>query len=288
MSMLRAVRENDIMTQLPADEVAEQQQLLQAYRRTLAIYLRQAAELGGMAYSPPALLNGLDEARRNIARIKGILRGAGVDVADDPDDEVVDDWATARPERSIAATMDARPPTRRPRRRMVLAGAGVAAVAVVAVLMRWVAGPSLDLPLRATPPPTTQNFTVKGAAMEPTFAVGEVVRIEPVDPTALRRGDVVLIAPFDADPYLKRIIGLPGDTLGIRDGRVYVNGELLNEPYVHGAPTTCRVDDMCTSIKVLNGTVYVLGDNRANSADSREYGPVPISQIKGRALAPSP
>jgi signal peptidase I len=280
MATPHAARENGMMTLLPADEVAEQQQLLHTYRRTLAIYVRQAAELGGAAYSPPSLLNGVDEARCNIARIKGILRSAGVDVADDPDDEAVDDWARVQPERSVAAPMNAWPPTQRPLRWMVLAGAGLAAVAVVVMLMRWVAG--LGLPLLATPPPATQSFTVNGTAMAPTFAAGQVVRIEPVDPAALHRGDVVLIDPFDNGPFLKRIIGLPGDTVGIRDGRVYVNDALLDEPYVRGLPTTCPLGNACKPIKVLNGSVFVLGDNRANSSDSREYGPVPISQIKGR------
>ena len=273
-----------MITLLPADEVAEQEQLLYTYRHTLAIYLRQAAEMGGMAYSPPALLNGVDEAQRNIARIKGILRSAGVDVAEDPDDEATADWAMARRERSVAAPTGAWRPTRRPPRPWVLVGAGVAALAIILILTRWLAGASFGLPGHATSP-ATQVFTVEGAAMEPTFTVGQVVAIEPADRAALRRGDVVLIDPFKKTAFLKRIIGMPGDTISIRDGRVYVNDTLLDEPYVRGAPTICRLDDPCAegrAIKVLDGLVFVLGDNRANSADSREYGPVPISQIQGR------
>jgi hypothetical protein len=91
------------MALLPADEVAEQQRLLETYRRTLAIYLRQRAELGGDAYSPPAVLNGIDEARHNIARIKALLCDSRIDVDDDPDDEAAADWAPAHRDREVSA-----------------------------------------------------------------------------------------------------------------------------------------------------------------------------------------
>lgn len=71
---------------LSPEEIVEQQQLLAAYRRTLAVYLRQQAEIG-RAFSPPALINGIDETRRDIKRIKEILRAASAEVAEDPDDD---------------------------------------------------------------------------------------------------------------------------------------------------------------------------------------------------------
>lgn len=71
---------------LSPEEIAEQEQLLAAHRHTLAIYLKQQAEIGH-AYSPPALISGIDEARSNIRRIKAALKGTGVEVAEDPDDE---------------------------------------------------------------------------------------------------------------------------------------------------------------------------------------------------------
>jgi hypothetical protein len=71
---------------LSPDEIAEQQQLLAAHRRTLAVYLRQTAEIG-RNFSPPSLINGIDDARANIRRIKAALISAGVDVPEDPDDE---------------------------------------------------------------------------------------------------------------------------------------------------------------------------------------------------------
>lgn len=71
---------------LSPEEIAEQQQLLAAHRRTLAVYLKQQAMIG-RAYSPPALINGIDDARGTIRRIKRILNAAGVAVPDDPDDD---------------------------------------------------------------------------------------------------------------------------------------------------------------------------------------------------------
>src|SRR5436190_7999157 len=71
---------------LSPEEIAQQEQLLATYRRTLAIYMRQQAEIG-RAYSPPAIQNGIDEARSNIRRIKAALKTAGVEVAEDPDDD---------------------------------------------------------------------------------------------------------------------------------------------------------------------------------------------------------
>ena len=71
---------------LSPEEIVEQQQLLAAYRRTLAVYLRQQAEIG-RAFSPPALINGIDETRRDIKRIKAILQAASAEVAEDPDDD---------------------------------------------------------------------------------------------------------------------------------------------------------------------------------------------------------
>jgi hypothetical protein len=71
---------------LSPEEIAEQQQLLAAHRRTLAIYLKQQAMIG-RAYSPPALINGIEDARGTIRRIKRVLTATGVVVPDDPDDE---------------------------------------------------------------------------------------------------------------------------------------------------------------------------------------------------------
>ena len=84
--------------------------------------------------------------------------------------------------------------------------------------------------------------------------------------------------------YVKRIIGMPGDTIDLKDGRVYVNGELLDEPYYDGLTP---ITDLSVSypVTVSDDCVFVMGDNRPNSKDSRssELGEVPIKAISGKA-----
>ena len=85
------------------------------------------------------------------------------------------------------------------------------------------------------------------------------------------QGDVIVLNPpqFSETPYIKRTIALAGDTVDIRDGAVYVNGERLDEPYLDGLSTTCDDETWCHDFVVPEGTVYVLGDNRGESFDSR-------------------
>lgn len=92
------------------------------------------------------------------------------------------------------------------------------------------------------------------------------------------------ISIFGETSYIKRVIGLPGDHVEIKDNSVYINGEKQDESYLTpGMPTTseggCFVD-----IVVPDGYVYVLGDNRVNSSDSRLFGCIPIDKIEGKAV----
>jgi signal peptidase I len=100
------------------------------------------------------------------------------------------------------------------------------------------------------------------------------------------RGDIVVLNPpveHASQPYIKRVIGLPGETITFRDGYVYIDGKRLDEPYIAGAITDCDVGDGCKSGKVPEGHVFVLGDNRGKSADSRSFGFVKIDDIIGKA-----
>lgn len=101
------------------------------------------------------------------------------------------------------------------------------------------------------------------------------------------RGDIIVFEPPTAvpstKPYIKRVIGLPGDTVVIRNGSVFVNDVELDEPYIEDGITTCRGERQCAPVEVPEGTVYVLGDNREDSSDSRAFGPVPIDNIIGKA-----
>jgi signal peptidase I len=97
------------------------------------------------------------------------------------------------------------------------------------------------------------------------------------------RGDIVVFQPPVASdrPYIKRVIGLPGDRVSVAEGRVWINGEPLTEPYLEGARTAC--DGRHCDVTVSEGEVYLLGDNRRNSSDSRVFGPVSLDDIVGKA-----
>ncbi len=101
------------------------------------------------------------------------------------------------------------------------------------------------------------------------------------------RGDIVVFdAPVEgADkPYIKRIIGLPGETVEVHDNHVYIDGQQLDEPYLKGALTWCRSEgDPCPAVTVPDGKIFVMGDNRDNSQDSRYFGPVAIDAVIGKA-----
>lgn len=109
--------------------------------------------------------------------------------------------------------------------------------------------------------------------------------IYPFDPP--ERGDIIVFdAPVNgADkPYIKRVIGLPGETVEIHDGGVYINGQRLDEEYLGGEETWCdRPGQPCPTVVVPEGAVFVLGDNRDNSSDSRQFGPVSVDSIIGKA-----
>lgn len=97
--------------------------------------------------------------------------------------------------------------------------------------------------------------------------------------TTPRRGDIILFNLSDGQTYIKRVIGLPGETLEIRDGKVLIDGVELNEPYVNGSAV---IDS--SAKKIATRHYFVMGDNRANSRDSRSYGPIDQADIIGRAV----
>jgi len=130
-----------------------------------------------------------------------------------------------------------------------------------------------------------QPYAVDGASMEPTLHGGERLVVSPL-PYAVhpaRRGDVVVFHP-PHDPgvaYVKRVVGLPGERVAIRGGAVVVDGVRLAEPYLRGGATPCR--GAC-EWAVPEGAVFVLGDHRGNSKDSRDFGPVPVDAVVGEVV----
>ena len=125
------------------------------------------------------------------------------------------------------------------------------------------------------------RIRVDGASMEPTLQSGEFVIVNKLaywfgEPTI---GDVIVFH-FPRDPdqeYIKRIIGLPGDQVEIKDGEVFVNGQVLSEDYIAASPVYDVVSD------VPEDSLFVLGDNRNNSSDSHNWGSVPLDYIIGKA-----
>jgi signal peptidase I len=124
---------------------------------------------------------------------------------------------------------------------------------------------------------------VSGFSMAPHIDSGEFVVINTAAYRigTVRRGDIIAFEHDRPAPsvYLKRIVGLPGEHIEIRRGAVFVDGTLLREPYVR-----YRDDRSTAPVTVAAGSYYVLGDNRANSDDSRDWGLVPSSEIIGRAV----
>lgn len=84
------------------------------------------------------------------------------------------------------------------------------------------------------------------------------------------------------DSYIKRVIGLPGDSVKIENGKVYINGEELQEDYLQDNVVTEDLDGPYTDIVVPEGCVFVMGDNRAQSTDSRRFGCIPIEKIESK------
>lgn len=164
--------------------------------------------------------------------------------------------------------------------------------------------------------------TVKGTSMFPTFYSGEKLIVSTWDSTfdkVPRRGDCITFEAPSVDyienadmknpvaiynekeksfmeklaykafgisksSYIKRVVGLPGEHVEIKNDKVYIDGKQLNEDYLF---STVRTNDSMGGefydVVVPDGCVYVLGDNRMSSADSRRFGCVPIKKIEGRA-----
>ena len=114
--------------------------------------------------------------------------------------------------------------------------------------------------------------------MEPNFTDGDVFKIEEIPLADLKRGDLVLVE-INSNVLIKRLIGLPNETLSIHDGQVFINGSVLDEPY-EVVPPTSEIDE----IRLDSDSYFVLGDNRPNSSDSQLWGSVKGSAIKGKAI----
>lgn len=134
-------------------------------------------------------------------------------------------------------------------------------------------------------PFVVEAFWIPSASMVPTLKYGDRVLVNKFIYrfTEPERGDIIVFKSVQGDDQdlIKRVVGVPGDEIKVRGGRLFVNGEPQREPYVNEkypdrsfyAPTI-----------VPKGHVFAMGDNRANSQDSRVFGPVPKENIEGEAF----
>lgn len=141
-----------------------------------------------------------------------------------------------------------------------------------------------------------QPYKVQQQSMERTLEPEQYVLVDKLTPRfdTYERGDIVVFTPpaewgDGGTPFIKRVIGEGGDTVEIRDdGLVYIDGEALDETYLYTTmpdgqrqPTTTNGDQ--TRWVVPADQLFLMGDHRSNSADSRTFGPVPLEQVIGRA-----
>lgn len=133
---------------------------------------------------------------------------------------------------------------------------------------------------------STVRFVVQGPSMEPTFEDSQFLIVSRVNYLLgqPQRGDIVVFHyPDDPDEdYIKRVIGLPNETVEIRNTQVYIDGDRLREPYINEPCSPSQCTD--SRVELGSNEYYVMGDNRNRSRDSREFGPVDHEYLVGEVL----
>ena len=137
------------------------------------------------------------------------------------------------------------------------------------------------------------EYKVEGVSMQPTYEEGRLLSINKLGFifSTLKRFDVVLFHPPNSEEiYIKRIIGLPGDEIHYEDDQLYVNGNAVNEPFLTSSDQNENIikktgsftlEEVTDKAKIPKGYIFVIGDNRIQSRDSRHFGLVKIDDVIG-------
>ena len=178
------------------------------------------------------------------------------------------DAASGAPaEDSAGASSSEAPAAGRRRRRPSAFTIAIVLIALIVIVKLFVAEP----------------FRIPSQSMEPTLRPGDQTLVNKLSGDSPDRGDLVAFhAPRTGEILLKRVVAVGGDTVGLEDGVLVVDGRRVREPYADPD----AIDSVYFGpVKVRPGTIFVMGDNRANSDDSRDFGAVPTDRIIGRAVA---
>ncbi|TNJ64268.1 signal peptidase I [Paenibacillus hemerocallicola] len=135
------------------------------------------------------------------------------------------------------------------------------------------------------------SYIVDGPSMKPNFHTGERLIVNKIlyDIRTPKRGEVVVFHATQDKDFIKRVVALPGETVKVQGDEVYINGQLLDEPYLKEVVEQAKQsgkpynDLNFPETKVPEGSVFVMGDNRSDSTDSRMIGPVAFDKVVGRA-----
>jgi len=127
---------------------------------------------------------------------------------------------------------------------------------------------------------------IKGQSMHPNFPDGEYLLTEKISyyKGNPQRGDVIVFKPpISEDEFIKRVIGLPGETVSVKQGKIYINDKLLDEDYIKVQTNGGSFLSESEEYVVPDGQYFVVGDNRPHSSDSRAWGPITKKDITGKA-----
>lgn len=136
------------------------------------------------------------------------------------------------------------------------------------------------------------EYKVEGVSMQPTYEEGRLLSINKLERyfTSIKRFDIVVFYPPKSDEiYVKRVIGLPGDEIYYKDDQLYVNNKAMNEPFLpsNGKSNVTKLTgnfslkDITDKTKIPKGYIFVIGDNRLQSRDSRHFGLVKLDDVIG-------